>query len=146
MTESRTGPKFRHPTFNCNISCSSFTQRTSPCLNHSQEPCEWVDVDLGVLWVESEQIGTYLLHLKVGCPNFVPFWGSAICPMWPNLKQGQNSNSQLLWSILSAVMLPIEPQDRHQPIHRDPMNGVVMMWFLWLKLKQTLHLFIYLFI
>ena len=61
MAESRTGPKFGHPTLNCNI-CSSFTHRTSQlCLNHSQEPCEWVDADLGVLWIESEQI----LHLKV---------------------------------------------------------------------------------
>ena len=68
--------KFGHPTFNCNI-CSSFTQRTSQsCLNHSQEPCEWVDADLGILWVESEQI----LHLKVGSPNFGPVRGSAIYP------------------------------------------------------------------
>ena len=55
MAESRIGPKFRQPTFNCNT-CSSFTQRTSQsCLNHSQEPCEWVNADLGVLLVESEQ-------------------------------------------------------------------------------------------
>ena len=68
--------KFGHPTFNCNI-CSSFTQRTSQlCLNHSQEPCEWVDADLGVLWIESEQI----LHLKVGCRNFGPVRDSAIYP------------------------------------------------------------------
>ena len=56
---------------------SSFTQRTSQsCLNHSQEPCEWADADLGILCVQSEQI----LHLKVGCPNFGPVWGSAIYP------------------------------------------------------------------
>ena len=55
MAESQIGPKFRHPTFNCNT-CSSFTQRTSQsCLNHSQEPCERVNADLGVLSVESEQ-------------------------------------------------------------------------------------------
>ena len=73
MAESRKGPKFGHPTFNCNI-CSSFTQRTSQLyLNHSQEPCEWVDADLGVL-IESEQI----LHLKVDCPNFGPVRGSAM--------------------------------------------------------------------
>ena len=48
MAESRIGLKFGHPTFNCNI-CSSFTQRSSQlCLNHSQEPCEWAAVDLGV--------------------------------------------------------------------------------------------------
>ena len=46
MAESRTGPIFGHIIFNCNI-CCSFTQRTSQsCLNHSQEPCEWVDADL----------------------------------------------------------------------------------------------------
>ena len=62
MAESQTGTKFGHPTFNCNV-CSSFAQRTSQsCFNHSQEPCEWVNADLWVLWVESEQI----LHLKVG--------------------------------------------------------------------------------
>ena len=38
------------------------------CLNNSQEPCEWVDADLRVLWIESEQI----MHLKVGCLNFGP--------------------------------------------------------------------------
>ena len=78
MAESWTGPKFGHPTFNCNIG-SSFTQRTSQsCLDQSQEPCEWVDADLGVLWVESQQI----LHLKVGCPNFGPARGSAIYPTY----------------------------------------------------------------
>ena len=91
MEESRTGPKFGHPTFNCNI-CSSFTQRTSQsCLNHSQGSCEWVDADFGVLWVESEQI----LHLKVGCPNFAvskvqPFtllWWSAKSQTGPELEQ-----------------------------------------------------------
>ena len=78
MAESQTGLKFGHQTFNCN-SCFSFTQRTSQsCLNHSQHPCEWVDADLGVLWVESEQI--LILQLKVGCPNFGPVQGSAIYP------------------------------------------------------------------
>ena len=76
MAESRTGPKFGHPTFNCNI-CSSFTQRTSQLyLNHSQEPCEWVDADFGVLWIKSERL--IVLHLKVGCLNFGPVGGSAI--------------------------------------------------------------------
>ena len=39
---------------------------------------EWVDADLGVLWIESEQI----LHLKVGCLNFGPVQGSAIYLIW----------------------------------------------------------------
>ena len=46
------------------------------CLNNSQEPCEWVNADLRVLCIESEQI----MHLKVGCPNFGPVRGSAILP------------------------------------------------------------------
>ena len=42
--------------------CFSFIHRKSrSCLNHSQEPCEWAHGDLGVLWIEYEQI----LHLKV---------------------------------------------------------------------------------
>ena len=58
--------------------CSSCIQRTSQsCLNHSQEPCEWVDAGLGVLWVESEQ----LLHLKIGCPIFNPVRGLVIYPI-----------------------------------------------------------------
>ena len=74
MAKSRTGSKFGHQTFNYS---SSFIQRTSQlCLHYSQEPCEWVDADLGVLWIESEQI----LHLEVGCPNFGPLRGSAIYP------------------------------------------------------------------
>ena len=36
-----------------------------------------VDADLGVLCVESEQI----LHLKAGCPDFGPVWGSASYPI-----------------------------------------------------------------
>ena len=66
MAESKKGPKFKQPTFNGNI-CSNFTHTISrSCLNHSKEPCEWVDADIRVLWVESEQ----KLHLKVGCSNF----------------------------------------------------------------------------
>ena len=30
--------------------CSSFTQTSQSCLNHSQEPCEWVDADHEVLF------------------------------------------------------------------------------------------------
>ena len=84
MADSRTGPRLGHPTFNRNISiCSRFTQRTSESyLNHSREPCEWVDADLGVQWVKAEQI----LHVKVGCPNFGPVWGSAFYPHYFNMK------------------------------------------------------------
>ena len=37
---------------------------------------EWVDADLGALWIESEQ----MLLLKVGCLNFGPVRGSATYP------------------------------------------------------------------
>ena len=40
------------------------------------EPCEWVDADLGVLWIKSEQ----KLHLKFVCLNFNPVRGSASYP------------------------------------------------------------------
>ena len=64
----RGGQKIKQPSFNCNI-CFNFIHRTSrSCLNHSQEPCEWIAADLRVLLVESEQ----KLHLKVGHSNFSP--------------------------------------------------------------------------
>ena len=43
---------------------------------YSQEPCEWVDVDLEILWEESEQ----KLPLKVVCSNFSPVRESAVHP------------------------------------------------------------------
>ena len=68
MAEYQTGPMFKQPPFNSNI-CFNYTNRNSRLhLNHSQEPGDWVDADLGFLWVESEQ----KLHLKVGCSNFSP--------------------------------------------------------------------------
>ena len=49
------GRHLKQPVFNYNI-CSNFTRRTSiSCLNHSHEPCEWVDAYLWVLWVGSER-------------------------------------------------------------------------------------------
>ena len=39
------------------------------------------------------------------------------------LGQVQNSDSQLS-NAMSAQILPIEPQDEHQPIHRVPVNGL----------------------
>ena len=54
-------------------------------INHSQEPYEWVDADLGVLWVEPEQ----KLHFKVVCSNFGPgpILDSAVCPTHLNLSR-----------------------------------------------------------
>ena len=45
---------------------------------------------------------------RVNCP----------CP-----EQGRNPNSQLS-SVISASILPIEPQDHNQSIHRNPVNGL----------------------
>ena len=38
---------------------SQVTTLAKLCWNHSQQPCEWVDADPGVLWVDSE----WKLHL-----------------------------------------------------------------------------------
>ena len=67
------------------------------CLNNSQEPCAWVDADLGVLWIESVQI----LHLKVGCLNFGPLRGSAIYPIVILNK----TDLQQKYAMLDAVLL-----------------------------------------
>ena len=86
MAESRTGPKFGvlDTQLSTAISAPALLRAPQLCLNHSQEPYEWVDADLGVLWIESEQI----LHLKV-CPNFGPVQGSAIYLIWYHqLTQG----------------------------------------------------------
>ena len=70
----------------------------------------------------------------------------------PCPEQGRNLNSQLS-SAISASVLPIEPQGHHQTIHRNPVNGLVMIFrfclenwicsgsvFLFGKLEQILHL------
>ena len=103
MAESLTGPNFGHPTFNCNI-CSSFTQRTSIKLEPFTgiEPCEWVDADLWVLWVESEQI----LHLKL----VVRIWAlSEVRPF-----------------TLPLQLPPIQLKDCNNPIHKVPGNDIVI--------------------
>ena len=46
------------------------------CPNHLQEPCEWVDCDLEVLWVELKKI----LHLKVDCSDLGPVWDRGSSP------------------------------------------------------------------
>ena len=46
-------------------------------------------------------------------------------------EQGRNPNSQLK-SAISASILPIEPQDHNRPIHRNPVNGFLMIFrFCW---------------
>ena len=44
----------------------------------------------------------------------------------PNLVQGRNLNSQLSTAISASILL-IEPQDHHQPTHRGPVNGFIMI-------------------
>ena len=59
-----------------------------------------------------------------------------------NLEQGQKLNNQLSHAI-SAEILPIEPQDQQQPIHKVPVNGSNCKHDLevpWVKLKQILQL------
>ena len=57
-----------------------------------------------------------ILANRVNCP----------CP-----EQGRNPNSQLS-SAISPSILPIEPQDHNQLIHRNPVNGLIMIFrFSW---------------
>ena len=54
----------------------------------------------------------YMINMiRVNCP----------CP-----EQGQNPNSQLS-SAISASIIPIEPQEHNQLIHRVPVNGLAMI-------------------
>ena len=49
-------------------------------INHPQGPCEWVDGDLEVLWVELKTDIETDIHLKVGCSNLDPVRDWAIYP------------------------------------------------------------------
>ena len=65
------------------------------------------------------------LRYRINCP----------CP-----EQGQNLNSQLSGAIFAPI-LPTEPEDHDQTIHRFPVNGLmVILEVLWLEFKQVLHL------
>ena len=75
----------------------------------AQEPCEWVDIDIGVLWVESKQ----KLHLKVGCPNFGPVRGLAIYPIYsdstqrtPRSASTRDAEPWHFWSALAPAPAP----------------------------------------
>ena len=59
---------------------------------------------------------------RVNCP----------CP-----EQGLYPNSQLS-SAIFAPILPTEPEDHDQTIHRVPVNELIVL--LWVELKQILHL------
>ena len=43
------GVKFEQPTFSCNISFNVSDGTSRSYLDHSQEPCEWVDADLWIV-------------------------------------------------------------------------------------------------
>ena len=45
----------------------------------------------------------------------------------PCPEQSWHRNSQL-WSAISASILPIEPEAHNQPIHRTPVNSLVMIF------------------
>ena len=51
-------------------------------------------------------------------------WTGVNCPC---PEQGRNLNNQLS-SAISDSILPIEPQDHNQTIHRNPVNGLVMIF------------------
>ena len=57
----------------------------------------------------SQEYGIRWFRIRVNCP----------CP-----EQGRNPNSQLS-SAISASIIPKEPEDHNQPIHRNPVNGFV---------------------
>ena len=63
-------------------------------LPHSLQRGVPTDADLSIPWVESEQI----LHLKLGCPNFVPVQGLAIHP----INTANNSKLTCLTHLLQA--------------------------------------------
>ena len=79
MAKPRTGPKFRQPTFKCNI-CSDSIHRTPRLAStHSQGSCEWFKHHCEVLWVKLGQI----LQSKAECPNIGHVRDSAIYPICP---------------------------------------------------------------
>ena len=57
----------------------------------------------------------------------IDFWKIRSRVKCPCPEQGRNPNSQLS-SAMSASLLPIEPQDHSQPIHRINVNGLVMIF------------------
>ena len=73
----------------------------------------------------------------------IDFWKIRSRIKCPCPEQGRNPNSQLS-SAMSASLLPIEPKDHSQPIHRNPVNGLVTIFRLFqvllVKLEQILHL------
>ena len=46
----------------------------------------------------------------------------------PCSGQGQFTLPRVNSSAISASTLPIEPQDHNQPIHRNPVNSLVMIF------------------
>ena len=64
-----------------------------------------VDAELGVLWVESEQIS----HLKVGCTDFGLIRGSAIYPTYIILGNYKNICTAYFFHKLELTQLKIGP-------------------------------------
>ena len=81
-------------------------------------PLEMMQIGRYCSWKLTVIFGSVrILANRVNCP----------CP-----EQGRNPNSQLSRSAISPSILPIEPQDHNQLIHRNPVNGLVMIFrFSW---------------
>ena len=60
---------------NSQLSNAFFAHRKTPG-SASTHSCEWFKDDLEVLWIQFVQI----LHLKLGCSNFIPVRDSAVYP------------------------------------------------------------------
>ena len=110
MSESQTGLNSDTQFSTAIPICSSFTQRTSLlCLNHLQKPCEWVDADLGVLWVESEQIG---IAFESWLSEFWPCPSFAFYPTYPtyptDLLKEPHNRAETICRVLNHSQEPYE--------------------------------------
>ena len=126
MAKSQTGPKFEQPTFNCNI-FSNFTHRASELnLNHSQEPCEWVDPDFWVPGPESKQ----KLHLKSDCSNFGPFQELTVyLPYlrWQSSINGRISDRDEIWTPNFQLQYLLQFYSKNLTIVLEPFTGTMWM-------------------
>ena len=97
MAELRTGTKFGQSTFICNVDVDI-------CFNSTHSTARLQSAN-SQHWHSCKGLG------RVNCP----------CP-----EQGQNLNSQLS-SALFVPILPTEPEDHDQAIHRVPVNGLIVI-------------------
>ena len=72
----------------------------------------------GWIFYIRDSVNNMLFICKI-CDILITLWQGKR----PNLEQGRNSNDQIS-NAISVQILPIEPQDQHQPIHRVPVSGL----------------------